>query len=57
MPEHLLLDFLQARSALPYARPNFIGMGAGGKTCSQCGTNRTPQWREGPEGALQAYLC
>ncbi|EIE24599.1 hypothetical protein COCSUDRAFT_46871 [Coccomyxa subellipsoidea C-169] len=39
-----------ARSSLPYARPNFIGLGAGGKTCSQCGTNRTPQWREGPEG-------
>jgi hypothetical protein len=41
-----------ARSALPYSRPNFIGLNAGGKTCSQCGTNRTPQWREGPEGAL-----
>ena len=26
----------------------------GPKACAQCGTTRTPQWREGPEGELVA---
>ena len=26
----------------------------GPKACAQCGTTRTPQWREGPEGKLLA---
>ncbi|KAK9816563.1 hypothetical protein WJX72_002048 [[Myrmecia] bisecta] len=39
----------QSRPAANFQRPSF-GFGAGPKACTQCGTTRTPQWREGPLG-------
>ena len=41
------IDFTCSRSANPFLAPppNL-------KACTQCGTTRTPQWREGPEGAI-----
>ena len=35
----------------PLVKRPVHGSGSGAKACTQCGTTRTPQWREGPLGA------
>lgn len=49
---------LQARTEFTYSRSAnpFLAPPPNLKACTQCGTTRTPQWREGPEGASSWLL-
>jgi hypothetical protein len=43
-------EFPKMMAPPPFVRQAPVAYSPGPKACAQCGTTRTPQWREGPEG-------